>query len=126
MHSADGILRPSVLIYHGERPDGRLTFMYSGIVGTLSAGFGSLGLTVTRGVLPAHEFIPGSTTRAGTVALTRATDALVEGDAFMWVGVKQHALPPWKDLGSRGVHRLYYQTEPLSAMEDASPTRASI
>ncbi len=108
---------PDVLIYHGERADGRLSFMFSGIVGTLAAGFASIGASVRTGAVP-HA---SSTSRAALSALASEALRLRRGDIFVWVGVKQHAMPPWEALGAAGIRRVYYQTEPLAATAHSSP-----
>ena len=35
------------------------------------------------------------------------------GDAFVWVGPKQHGAAPWARLRKSGVRTIYYQTEAL-------------
>ncbi|KAL1523398.1 hypothetical protein AB1Y20_018340 [Prymnesium parvum] len=95
---------PACHIWHGERPDGRLGFMYALIVATLRASCATSVRSVRSQSL-AHA--------ANASALLPAALALRRGDLFVWVGPKQHAAPPWALLRARGVVRLYYNTEPL-------------
>ena len=99
----------SVLICHSERPDGRsLAFMYAPIIGTLVAGFRSLGVTDVRVAI-------APPTPSGAIVLSAESRSLRAGDTFLWVGPKAHYLPPWAELRAAGVRRVYYQTEPLPA-----------
>lgn len=109
----------NVQIWHGERPDGRLLFMYSLIVGTLRDGFEASGAHVSVNQIP-HAHSLAHNGFGGSLSVLR------RGDAFVWVGPKQHATPPWALLGQRGVRRLYYQTEPLSGGCFLPPYRKAV
>jgi hypothetical protein len=97
-----------VHIYHGRRPDGRLGFMYAPIVRTLVQGINASsrrGMRIHVGEV--------DTAADATSAFQRSMLRLGPRDTFVWVGAKQHAAPPWAQMRALGVHRVYYQTEPL-------------
>ena len=81
--------------------------MFAPIIRTLLRGINATGSHVSvaevdNGV-EAHE------------ALTREAKRFNGRDAFVWIGPKQHAFPPWPEMRKNGVRTIYYQTEPLPA-----------
>ena len=75
-------------------------FFLDVVVRTLEAGFGAAAnLNVSRGLGFSNDF-------------REVIAALVQGDAFVFVGMWNEQVP-WKALGKRGVRRVLYQTEPL-------------
>ena len=93
----------SVMLWHGERPDGRLAFLYWPVLGTLIEGFRpaiaarAVDLAVGVGFTAEYE---------------RRLKALRAGDTFVWVGINGRFSQPWRRLRARGVRTVYYQTEP--------------
>ena len=91
------------MLWHGERPDGRLAFLYWPVLGTLIEGFRpavaarAVDLAVGVGFTAEYE---------------RRLKALRAGDTFVWVGINGRFSQPWRRLRARGVRTVYYQTEP--------------
>ena len=104
---SNGALRPRVHIRLGQRTDGRLSFMFAPIVRTLLLGFNATGASVSIEEVSASE--------DGRLKLSREARRLGRRDAFVWIGVKQHAFPPWQEMRHNSVRTIYYQTEPLPA-----------
>ena len=119
-----------VLMMQGERPDGKLDWMYKPIVKTLSAGlnaslrtasesFGTFDpaapyWTIRESVLdqkPKTVSSPKGSIDCGEVA--RATATLTECDTFIFVGIQCRPDGDFMSaLTTRGVHTIYYATEP--------------
>ena len=100
-----------VLIWH-KKDVPWLPYLYSPVTDTLLAGFRAasgvdlvLGWGTTR---------PG-TNRPDAPAFVRNLSSLQRGDVYVWVGMGtgwEMWQTPWKDLWSRGVTCVLYQTEP--------------
>lgn len=91
----------TIHIHHAEVEPARkasLAFMYSPVVYTLRQGFAHLGASPQ---LQVHEYD----------ALLRVQHVHT-GHIFLWVGVERAMEVPWPMLRARGVHTIYFQTEP--------------
>ena len=94
--------------------------MYAPAIETLKAGFAAMGATVRIGVLPPDERSLGGAGDGGgknvkivPVNLSSIGPGMAwlrAGDAFVWVGPKQHGAAPWARLRA-GIRTIYYQTE---------------
>ncbi|KAG8466998.1 hypothetical protein KFE25_000314 [Diacronema lutheri] len=84
----------------------RTNFMYEPAWQTLVAGFAAYARARAPGALRL------TADPRGCSALKNATRQLGEGDLFIWLGRLHHEQPPWVDLNKRGVHTVYYRTEP--------------
>lgn len=110
LRAAMPCLTPSVHIRHGERPDGKLPFMYAPIVRTLSSG-----IRHACGSHVSYAFVR----RDGAAAFALWSQGLGVNDTLIWVGPVQHGMVPWDALRRQRVHTVYYQTEPVTTMSKA-------
>lgn len=98
-----GSRRARAMLWQGEKNTvGRLGFMYWPVMSTLLEGFRHTDAAVAVGVgfsLAYHE------------ELAR----LRRGDMLVWVGINGRNSQPWRELRSRGVRTVYYNTEPVDA-----------
>lgn len=88
-----------VLLWQGERVDGKLSFIYWPVMSTLLEGFRHANVRVQAGV-------------GFTLEWDWLVHNLTRGDVFIWVGINGVRSQPWVGLRNRGVKRVWYQTEP--------------
>lgn len=92
--------RPAVLLWQGERNhDGRLSFLYWPVMGTLLEGFWHARCDTRSGV-------------GFSLRYHREIARLRAGDTLFWVGINGFHSQPWAELRGRGVRLVWYQTEP--------------
>tara|TARA_B110001452_G_scaffold218494_1_gene190263 strand:+ start:1605 stop:2765 length:1161 start_codon:yes stop_codon:yes gene_type:complete len=92
--------QPTVLLWQGERNhDGRLSFLYWPVMGTLLEGFRHARCATRAGV-------------GFSLRYHRELARLSAGDTFIWVGINGVHSQPWAQLRRRRVRVVWYQTEP--------------
>jgi len=122
--------RRRLLLWQGERPDGRLRFMYDPIMQTLRRGANE---TLNLDLWTVEQRFGGVDSAEAAAEL----DALKCGDIFVWIGKAQlgafvpgngKSVPPRSDpvynelvtyrIQQRGVRTIYYQSEPFGPAEE--------
>jgi len=94
----------TVHLFHNDRANKHLRFMFKPLTDTLLGGLGAVGVNASLTIVEAK--------RCDANCFRRALAPVGRRDVFLWIGNPGGVAVPWAEMRSRGAYNVYYQTEP--------------